>query len=71
MKVIKNGKPIEMTYEAVCEDLGFIADIHFVKVTNRGTVSFSCGKPNEIRAPRSEVERNGYKPSQALLDALR
>lgn len=65
-KVIKNNTRVPMTYEAICEDLGFIADVHFVKITTAGTISYTCGKPNEIAALRAACLEHGYKPSQAL-----
>lgn len=37
-------------YKQVCHDLGFIPEIHFVKITTRGTISFYCGKPQDVRA---------------------
>lgn len=67
MKVIKNGNKVEMSYEEVCAELGFIASVHFVKVTSAGTIGYTVGKPYEINALRAAVKANGYKASKSLL----
>jgi len=67
MKIIKNNQTIEMTYEDICHDLGIIPSIHFVEITNRGTISFTVGKPEEIRHLINTAEDKGYKLSQVLL----
>lgn len=66
MTVIKNGNKIEMSYEEVCAELGFIASVHFVKITSAGTISYTVGKPNEISALRAAVKASGYKASKSL-----
>lgn len=58
-----------MTYDEVCHDLGFIPDVHFVRVTTRGTISFTCGKPDEVRALLSAVRRQGYVAEKNLVSA--
>lgn len=68
MKVFKNGTLVNMTYEDICRELEFIPDINFVKVTNCGTISFTCGKPDEIKTLRKNVIDNGYKLSVKLGD---
>ena len=70
MKVIKDGKKVEMTYEAICKELEFLAEIHFVKITSASTVSFTAGKPQEIIALWTSVNRHGYKPSQKFKEAV-
>lgn len=70
MKVIKNGEKVEMTYAEVCKDLGFIANVKFVKITTRGTITFTLGTPSEIRALDRAVEVKGYKPARSLKDTL-
>lgn len=70
MKVIKNGVLVEKTYEEICEELGFIAKVQFVEVTNRGTITFTLGRPEEIRALASAIEREGYKASSKLIKRL-
>lgn len=66
MKIIINGNKQEMSYEDVCKRLGFIPEIHFVKVTTRGTVDFTIGKPNEIRALKRAITREGMVMSKKL-----
>lgn len=56
-------------YEAICQTLGFRPDSGFVKITNRGTISFTCGKPDEIRSLLYAVRQSGMKPSAALVRA--
>lgn len=51
----------EMTYEDVCKDLGFLPGVSFVHITKTGTISYTCGKPEEIRALYRAVEEKGYK----------
>lgn len=70
MKVLVNGENKEMEYNEICEDLGFIPGIHFVKVTNRGTISFTAGKPNEVKALYRSVVDHGYKPAKNLVEAI-
>ena len=66
MKVYKNGESVKKSYEEVCSELGFIANVHFVKVTSQGTIGFTAGKPHEVRALRAAVMRCGYKAAKAL-----
>lgn len=58
-------------YAAICHELGFAPDIHFVVITNRGTITFSCGRPQEIRALYAAVIRCGYKPAARLQQCVR
>lgn len=58
-------------YREICEELGFNANVHFVKITNRGTISFTCGKPQEIKALLKAVTNCGYKPAKNLIDAAK
>ena len=67
MKVIKNNQSINMSYEAICHDLKIIPEIHFVQVTNYGTISHTVGKPDEIRYLINMAEEKGYKLSKSLL----
>ena len=55
-------------YEEVCEDLGMRADIHFVKLLPGGAISFTAGKPDEVRLLARRAEQKGYKLSRALRD---
>lgn len=70
MNVIKNGEKKQMSYEEICKELGFSASSSFVKITNRGTISFSVGKPDEIRALYKSVDEYGFKPSASLIKTL-
>lgn len=67
MNVIFNNKHVSMEYINICMDLGFIPETRFVKVTNRGTITFTVGKPNEIKALYKNVIDHGYKPSGKLV----
>lgn len=71
MQVIINCVKVEKTYEEVCEDLGFIADVHFVRVTSANTIAAWAGKPDEVKALLHACEAKGYKPAQALIRAAR
>lgn len=70
MKVLlKNGQKIDMTYDDVCEALGgYIPGVHFVRVTTRGTISFTVGKPEEVRALLCNTIENGFVPARKLMD---
>lgn len=57
------------SYDEVCNNLGFNPDVHFVEITNRGTITFTCGKPNEIQALRNACKKCGYKASKSLMEA--
>ena len=59
------------SYEYYCHRLGINPDIHFVKITNAGTISFSCGKPDEVRYLLKMCRENGYKPSKKLVESAR
>lgn len=59
------------TYDGVCYNLGFEAGVNFIKITSAGTISFTCGKPHEIKALYRAVVNNGYVPSAALRNAVR
>jgi hypothetical protein len=58
-------------YEQVCHDLGMRPEIQFVEITNRGTITFTVGKPEEIRSLLDAVERAGYIPAKSLVDRAR
>ena len=65
--VWKDGEKTKMSYEDVCHDLGFAPQMGFVRITTAGTIAFSVGKPNEVKALLCSVKANGYKPSQSLV----
>lgn len=66
MRVVKNKKMISISYEDLCKDLGFIPDVNFIKVTNRGTITFTAGKMLEVKALYRNTVNRGYKPSVKL-----
>ena len=61
-----DGSTVTITYEELCHDLGFIPSVRFVEVTNRHTVTFTCGKPDEIRALRKACRERGYVAAKSL-----
>lgn len=71
MNVIFNNKHVSMEYIDICMDLGFIPETRFVKVTNRGTITFTVGKPYEIKALYKSVIDHGYKPSGKLVKCVK
>lgn len=68
MVIIKEQKA-QKAYEDVCHDLGFAPEVQFVKITTRGTISFTCGRPSEVRLLLTACREHGYKPSRALIAA--
>ena len=64
--VIKNKEKVKMSYEDICRELNCSPDIHFVEVTKHGTITFTCGKPDEIRYLLYQCVSNGYKPAKRL-----
>ena len=71
MNIICNGKRMLMKYEDICESLGFNPNTNFVKVTNRGTTTFTVGKIYEIRSLYKSVIDNGYKPAKSFTEIYR
>lgn len=61
-----DGSAASLTYDELCHDLGFLPAVRFVKVTNRHTVTFTCGKLNEIRALRKACRDHGYVMAKSL-----
>jgi hypothetical protein len=57
---------VTMSYEDLCRDLGFIPKVRFVEVTNRHTVTYSCGKPEEVRALARACRERGYVAARSL-----
>lgn len=58
---------VTLTYEELCKRLGFIPETEFVELTNAGTVTFTIGKPEEIKALYAAVLREGFKPAKSLV----
>ena len=65
-KVWRNGTKVEMTYDEVCHALDIIPESHFVRITTAGTVTFTTGKPDEIRFLYNHITDNGFRASSAL-----
>lgn len=61
-----NGSSLEKSYEWFSHTLGFVPECHFVYITNRGTISFYAGKPDEIRALRNACREAGFKMARSL-----
>ena len=70
MRVIKDGNAIDMSYEDICEALGFIPSVHFVEVTKRGTIEFTLGKPHEIKSLYRAINENGFKPTRKMVECV-
>lgn len=66
-----DGLKHTMTYDAVCKELGFIADIHFVRITTQGTITFTAGKPHEVRSLYQACMEKGFIPSSALVSTAK
>ena len=71
MKVKQNGVMVDKSYEDVCHDLGFFPSINFVDITKNGTITFTCGKPDEIYALFAACNSKGYSPSKRLENIAR
>lgn len=56
----------KQNYAAVCDELGFRAECHFVKIGPGGAVSFSAGHPDEVKALLYYAKRAGYRISSGL-----
>lgn len=70
-KVYVKGEEKEMSYEDVCKALGFIPEIGFVDITDTGAITFTIGKPEEIKKLHSNCQSRGFKISKRLADARR
>lgn len=66
-----DGSVCEMEYADVCKDLGYIAEVNFIKITTAGTISFYLAKPDEIGPLLSAVKSKGYVPAKALTEAFK
>ena len=61
-----DGATVALTYEELCKRLGYVPEVEFVELTNAGTVTFSIGKPEEIKALYAAVLRKGFMPAKSL-----
>ena len=59
-----------LTYEQVCDRLGMRSEIHFVEVTSRGTIAFTLGRPDEIKALHRACKQAGLRPAKSLTRAI-
>lgn len=69
--VIRNGEKSQIIYDVLCHKLGFNPSARFVKITSRGTISFTVGKPDEIKALYNAVISAGYKPAKRLEECVK
>lgn len=65
-KVWFGGKKIEMDYSEICRKLNISASEKFVKVTSAGTITWTCGRPNEITYLYHQVINHGFRPAKNL-----
>ena len=63
---LANGGVVRMSYAVLCKRLGFRSDIHFVEITNSGTITFTCGKPREVSGLLWAVRDAGFIPAASL-----
>jgi hypothetical protein len=57
-------------YNAICAKLGARNDIGFVEVTTRGTITATCGKPDEWRWLLNRCRETGLKPAKSLVERV-
>lgn len=71
-RVVKfaDGTTFYMTYKELCRALGFSSDTGFVKLTTRGTIDYTCGKPREIMALKAAIERAGLVPTKNIANTV-
>lgn len=66
-KVWYRGERVPMSYEEICERLGgYIASIGFVRVTSAGTIAYTCGRPEEIKALCRDAKDAGFVPAKSM-----
>jgi len=61
-----DGSTREMSYENVCRNLGFDPKVHFVDITHTGQITYTIGRPDELRSLLKACRRLGYIPSKSL-----
>ena len=71
MKIWINNEKKEMPYDEICHTLGFSPEVKFVKVTNAGSISFTIGKPEEIRHLHWMCKQNGFRISKKLEETIK
>lgn len=70
-KVWRYRHKTDMTYDEVCHELGFIPECKFVKITTAGTITFTCGTPDEVWALFRAVKRCGFTTAKGLERAIK
>lgn len=63
---LKDGNKVQMTYNDVCELLGYVPETHFIKITTAGTITFTTGKPCEVLRLARAVTEVGLVQSYSL-----
>lgn len=64
--VTKNGQKVTMTYEALCKEFSWYAQTHFVDIDDQGRITFTLGRPEEVRGLYADCLRLGYLYSPKL-----
>jgi hypothetical protein len=62
---------IDFNYTTVCQRLGFSPEAKFVKVHDDGSISYTCGKPDEIKALYHRCRQRGFRIHKDLTEAAR
>ena len=65
-----DGSKVEMSYFDICKTLGFSPETGFVEITNDGTLTFTVGRPHEIRAYAAAIKDKGFIPAKSLIERL-
>jgi hypothetical protein len=58
-------------YTMICQRLGFSPEAKFVKVHDDGSISYTCGKPDEIKALYHRCRQRGFRIHKDLTEAAR
>ena len=61
---------MKANYEQICQRLGADPTIHFVRLTTRGTITATAGKPDEFRWLLRRCREVGLKPAKSLIDRV-
>lgn len=66
VKTVDGGK-VFLTYAELCQELGFTPESDFVCLTNSGTITFTKGKPTNIRKLYATVKTSRFIPANSLI----
>ena len=58
-------------YVSICKELGMRADLGFVEITPKGEISFSVGKPDDVRMLLQRARYRGYAIAPQLARAAK